>query len=39
MSTLEAILILALGAAIGFGVQRFINERKAKAAAKETEEK
>lgn len=35
MGFIEAILVLALGAALGYAVQRFIQERKAKAASKD----
>lgn len=33
MSTIEAILVLALGAAIAWGVQRFIAQRKEKSSS------
>lgn len=38
MSTIEAILVLALGAAISWGVQRFIKQYKEKAAKAKKEE-
>lgn len=38
MGFVEAILVLLLGAAISWGVQRFISERKAKAAAEAVKE-